>query len=193
MEGFCPFKMVIVTYNGLRPKIGKECFVAENATLSGDVTLEQGASVWFSSVLRAEVEPIWVGERSNVQDNCTLHTDLGFPVVIGEGVSIGHNAVIHGATIGSNCLIGMSVTLLNGVKVGKNCMVGAGALILQGASIPENSLVLGSPASVKREITGEEVERIRINAEHYSYFAREYLKITEKSKHAGSEEGPGGS
>lgn len=168
--------MVFLSYEGIEPKIGKNCFVAENATIAGDVTLEEGSSAWFCSVIRAEVAPIVIGRKSNIQDNCTLHTDLGYPLKIGDGVSVGHNTVVHGATIESNCLIGMSATILNGTRIGKNCIIGAGALLLQDSNIPENSLVLGVPASVKRSLTGEEIERIGMNANHYSQFAHEYLE-----------------
>ena len=133
-------------------------------------------------MIRAEVAPIVVGRRSNIQDNCTLHTDLGYPLSIGEGVSIGHNTVVHGATIESNCLIGMNATLLNGSRIGKNCVIGAGALVLQDTSIPENSLALGVPASVKRKLSVVEIQRIHTNADHYSQFAREYLAMMKRIK-----------
>ena len=169
-------------YGGFKPKIGEGCFVAENATLVGDVILKDGSSVWFGAVLRAEVAPIVVGPRSNIQDNCTLHTDLNYPITIGEGVSVGHNSVIHGASIGNNCLIGMSTTILNGARIGNDCMIGAGALVLQDSEISEGSLVLGFPAAVKRKLTGVEKDRIRTNSDHYSQFAKDYLKLTKTSK-----------
>ena len=172
----------INSYGQFKPKIGKGCFVAENATLVGDVTLKDGSSVWFGAVLRAEVAPIVVGPRSNIQDNCTLHTDINYPVTIGEGVSVGHNSVIHGATLGNNCLIGMSATILNGSRIGNDCMIGAGALLLQDSEIPDGSLVLGVPATVKRRLTEEEKVRIRTNSDHYSQFTKAYLRLTEKSK-----------
>ncbi len=174
--------MEFLSYKGVKPKIGKDCFVAESATIAGDVTLEEGSSAWFCCVIRAEVAPIVVGRRSNIQDNCTLHTDLGYPLKIGEDVSVGHNTVVHGATIESNCLIGMNVTILNGSRVGQNSIIGAGALVLQDSIIPENSLALGVPASVKRKLSTEEIQRISTNADHYSQFAREYLAMMKRTK-----------
>ncbi|HZW55534.1 MAG TPA: gamma carbonic anhydrase family protein [Nitrososphaerales archaeon] len=169
--------MHILRYKGVEPKIASNCFVAETATLAGDVTLEEGSSVWFSAVIRAEAAPIKVGSRSNVQDNCTIHTDVGYPVEIGEGVSIGHGAIVHGATVGSNCLVGMGAILLNGAKVGTNCVIGAGALVLGESIVPDNMLVLGSPAKVRRALTEPEIMKITGNANHYSSFSKEYFSM----------------
>lgn len=149
--------------------------MAENCTIVGEVTLEEGSSVWFGASLRAEVECIRIGKRSNVQDNCVVHTDFGFPCDIGDGVTIGHGAILHGATVGSNCLIGMGAILLNGSKIGRNCLVGAGALVPQGATMPENSLVVGSPAIAKRKLGDDEVLKLSQNADHYYSFRAEYL------------------
>ena len=162
--------------NGKCPRVGRDCFVAESATLIGDVTLGEESSVWFGAVLRAEAEPIKVGKQSNIQDNCILHTDLGFPAEIGDKVSVGHGAIIHGAIVSSNSIIGMRATLLNGVKIGENCIVAAGALVTQGKEMPPNTLVMGSPAIAKRKVTDEEIERIHLNAEHYNNFRSMYLK-----------------
>jgi carbonic anhydrase/acetyltransferase-like protein (isoleucine patch superfamily) len=168
-------KKLIHAYHGKSPKIAQSAFVAPSATIIGDVTLEEDASVWFGAVLRAESAPIRVGKHSNIQDNCVIHTDEGFPVDIGDGVSIGHLAVVHGARIGSNCLVGMSATLLNGATIGENSMVAAGSLVTQGASMPQGVLVLGSPAIAKRKLSEEEIERIRKNSQSYDKFRREYL------------------
>ena len=165
----------MVDYQGIRPTIGKACFIAENAVISGKVTLQDFSSVWFGAVIRGEVDSIVIGRRSNVQDNCVIHADLGFPAELGEGVSVGHSAIIHGATIGSNCLIGMGAILLNGSTVGANSIVGAGSLIVQGAAFPENSLILGSPAKAKRLLTEEETQQIKVNAVHYDEFRKNYL------------------
>lgn len=174
--------MPILSYKGLSPKFSREtCFVAESATLCGDVTLGEECSVWFGAVLRAELAPINLGKGSNVQDNSVIHTDLDFPVKVGDGVTIGHAAVIHGATVGSNCLIGMRSTLLNGSRIGDNCVVAAGSLITQNAEIPEGTLVIGSPAVAKRKLTKEEVKGIGVNAEHYRSFRQEYLKARGKA------------
>ena len=123
------------------------------------------------------MERIRIGKRSNVQDNCTVHTDFGFPSEIGDGVTVGHGAILHGTTIGSNCLIGMGAILLNGSKVGNNCLVGAGSLVPQGVSIPDNSLVVGSPATPKRKLSDGEIKRISENAQHYYDFRAEYLAM----------------
>ena len=169
--------MTILNYKESTPKFSREtCFIAESATLCGDVTLGEECSVWFGAVLRAEVAPIKIGNESNVQDNSVIHTDLDFPVEVGDRVTIGHSAVIHGGSVGSNCLIGMRSTLLNGSRIGNNCIVAAGSLITQNTEIPEGTLVMGSPAIAKRKLTREEIERIGLNAEHYRNFRAEYLK-----------------
>jgi carbonic anhydrase/acetyltransferase-like protein (isoleucine patch superfamily) len=139
--------------------------------------MEEDCSVWFGAILRAEVAPIKIGKGSNVQDNCVLHTDLGFPVKIGENVTVGHSAVIHGSTVGSNCLIGMRSTLLNGSKIGDNCLVAAGSLITQNTQIPGGCLIVGSPAKSARKLSDEEITMIGLNAKHYRDFCAEYLKI----------------
>ena len=144
----------------------------------GDIFLDEGSSVWFGASLRAEVEQIRIGKRSNIQDNCTVHTDFGFSSEIGDGVTVGHGAILHGTIIGSNCLIGMGAILLNGSRIGNNCLVGAGALVPQGASIPDNSLVVGSPAASKRKLSDEEVKKISENANHYHDFRAEYLAMS---------------
>ncbi|MHB8566472.1 MAG: gamma carbonic anhydrase family protein [Nitrososphaerales archaeon] len=158
------------------PRVAVNCFIAETATLAGDVTLDAECSVWFSAVLRAEAAPITVGKGSNIQDNCSVHTDEGFPTILGEGVSVGHGAIIHGSRIGSNCLIGIGAVILNGSEIGSNCIIGAGSLVLQGTVIESNTLVLGSPAAAKRKVTDAEVLKIRENAKHYYEFRSEYLK-----------------
>jgi carbonic anhydrase/acetyltransferase-like protein (isoleucine patch superfamily) len=173
----------LFSFNGKSPKVPPTSFVAENATLIGEVTLGEESSVWFGAVIRTEVEPILIGKQTNIQDNCVLHTDVGFPIRIGDRVSIGHGAVIHGATIDSNCLIGMRATLLNGARIGKNCLVAAGSLVTQGKEMPDNTLVIGSPAVAKRQLTDEELTRIQLNADHYNWIRAIYLKLTvEKSK-----------
>jgi carbonic anhydrase/acetyltransferase-like protein (isoleucine patch superfamily) len=169
-------------YNGKSPTLGEGCFVAENATVVGDVRLGDQCSVWFGSVLRTEAEPISIGRASNVQDNCVIHTDQGFPVELGDGVSVGHGALIHGAVVSSNCLVGMRATLLNGAIIGENCIVAACALVTQGKEMPPNSLIMGSPAVAKRGLTAEELGKIRLNAEHYSNFRAEYLRTLSNAK-----------
>jgi carbonic anhydrase/acetyltransferase-like protein (isoleucine patch superfamily) len=167
--------LTIIDYDGVHPSIGKNCFIAESAVISGRVSLGDNSSVWFGASIRAELDTIRIGERSNIQDNCVVHSDRGFPAELGDNVSVGHGAVIHGALIGSDCLIGMGSILLNGSKIGKNSIVGAGSLVVQGAEFPENSLVLGSPSRVKRVVTEGEIKQISENAQHYYEFRAQYL------------------
>ena len=150
-----------------KTKLPLAAFVAENATVRGNITAGKGSSIYFGAVLRSEVETLTIGENTNIQDNCVLHTDAGYPLTIGDGCTIGHAAILHGCTIGDNTLIGMGAIVLNGAKIGKNCIIGAGALITQNTIIPDNSLVIGSPAKVKRVLTSDEIEDISANAAHY--------------------------
>lgn len=145
----------------------EEFWVAESAVVIGTVVLKKGASVWFNAVLRGDGEPIVVGEGSNVQDGCVLHTDAGYPVVIGRNVTVGHKAVVHGAEIGDNSLIGINAVVLSGAKIGRNCLIGANALITEGKEIPDNSMVLGTPGKVMRELTSEEIADNEESAVHY--------------------------
>jgi carbonic anhydrase/acetyltransferase-like protein (isoleucine patch superfamily) len=149
-------------------------FVAAGAVIVGDVTLDEAASVWFNAVLRGDTEPIVVGARSNIQDLCVLHVDPGFPLKIGSGVTVGHRAIVHGATVGDNCIIGMGAILLNGVVVGDNCIVGAGSLLTQGKAFPAGTLILGSPAKVARDLKPEEIAENRDSAERYVERARAF-------------------
>lgn len=151
------------------PQVPDSAFVAENATLVGSVVLGDGASVWYGAVLRADNEPITIGPRSNVQDNCSFHVDVGRPVTLGEGVSVGHNAVVHGATIEDFALIGMGAVVLNGAVIGSESLVAAGAVVPQGAVIPPRSLVAGVPAKVRRELTEDEVAGLHRNAAVYEH------------------------
>jgi carbonic anhydrase/acetyltransferase-like protein (isoleucine patch superfamily) len=141
---------------GKSPDIDPTAFTAPTSVVVGEVTLGAGASVWYSAVLRADCGPITLGADSNVQDNCTVHVDPGFPVSIGERVSIGHNAVVHGCTVEDDCLIGMSATILNGAVIGAGSLVAAGAVVLEGTVVPPRSLVAGVPAKVRRELSDEE-------------------------------------
>jgi carbonic anhydrase/acetyltransferase-like protein (isoleucine patch superfamily) len=146
---------------------GEQCWIAPTAVLIGKVSLGSNASVWWHSVLRGDNEPITVGEGSNIQDGCVLHTDLGFPLVIGKGVTVGHMVALHGCTVGDDSLIGIGAVILNGATIGRNCLIGARALIPEGKSIPDNSLVMGAPGKVVREVTPEHLARMRESAEQY--------------------------
>lgn len=149
-------------------------WVAPNAALIGRVVLKRDASVWFAAVLRGDNETITVGERSNVQDGCVLHTDMGFPLEIGRGCTIGHKAILHGCTIGDNSLVGMGATVLNGARIGRNCIIGANALIAEGKEIPDNSLVVGMPGRVVRQLDAAAEAGIAGSADSYVAQWRRY-------------------
>ena len=159
-----------------KPKNSGENWVAPNATIIGDVTLENNSSVWFNAVIRGDNENIHVGEGSNVQDGSVLHTDPGCPLRIGKDVTIGHIVMLHGCTIGDNSLIGIGAVILNNAKIGKNCIIGAKALITENKEIPDNSLVVGAPGRVVRKLTDEEIGKITENAKHYQDNWKRYVK-----------------
>ena len=165
---------MIFQLDGESPEIHDGCFVAPNATLIGKVRLAQDASVWFGAVLRGDTEPIEVGVGSNVQDQAVLHTDPGFPLTIGKGVTIGHLAMLHGCTIENSALVGIGAVVLNGARIGEACLVGAGALVTEGKVIPPRSLVVGSPARVIRTLSAAQVEGLRLNAAHYVQNGKRY-------------------
>ena len=151
-------------------------FVAENATVRGDVTVGKGSSIFFGAVVRSELVPITIGEDTNIQDNCILHTDAGFPLTVGCGCTIGHGAILHGCTVGDNTLIGMGTTVLNGAVIGRDCIVGAGSLVPQGMVIPDGSMAFGSPAKIRRPLTEEEIAYNRGTAALYCREAAEYAE-----------------
>ncbi|VVP44777.1 Protein YrdA [Pseudomonas fluorescens] len=159
--------MAIYQYDSLIPAIHAETFVAEDATVIGNVTLEQGVSVWPQAVLRGDNEPIRIGQHSNVQEGAVLHADPGFALTVGEGVTIGHQAMLHGCTIGDGALIGIQAVVLNGAVIGKNCLVGAGAIVTEGKVFPDNSLILGAPAKLVRALTPEAIAGMHGNARDY--------------------------
>ncbi|MHB9755142.1 gamma carbonic anhydrase family protein [Streptomyces sp. BYX5S] len=158
---------LVIGIGDKEPKVDPDAFTAPTSVIVGDVTLSAGASVWYGAVLRAEFEPITLGADSNIQDNCTVHVDPGFPATIGERVSVGHNAVLHGCTIENDCLIGMGATVLNGAVIGAGSLIAAQALVPQGMVVPPGSLVAGVPAKVKRELSPEERELVTLNGTHY--------------------------
>jgi carbonic anhydrase/acetyltransferase-like protein (isoleucine patch superfamily) len=170
--------MAIYELDGQAPELPGEdrYFVADTAVAIGRVRLKTDASVWFGSVLRGDNDWIELGERSNVQENCTFHTDLGFPLTVGAQCTIGHNVILHGCIIGANSLIGMGAIVLNGAKVGRNCLVGAGALITEGKAFPDNSLIVGSPARVLRTLDEKAVARITAASDHYVANWQRYAK-----------------
>jgi carbonic anhydrase/acetyltransferase-like protein (isoleucine patch superfamily) len=155
-----------------RPTVADGAWVAPGATVVGAVAVGAGSSVWYGAVLRGDGDRIAVGARTNIQDGCVLHTDPGFPLTLGDGVSVGHRAVLHGCTVGDDTLVGMGAVVLNGARIGPRCLVAAGALVLEGVEVPAQSLVAGAPAKVRRELTEEEVARLRANAATYEQLAR---------------------
>lgn len=165
---------MIYALGGIAPEIDPTAWVAPDANLIGKVTLGEGASVWFGCTLRGDNERISVGAGSNVQENCVLHTDMGYPLTIGPNCTIGHKAMLHGCTIGEQSLIGMGATVLNGAKIGKYCLIGACALITEGKEIPDGSLVMGSPGKVVRALDAAAIARLLGSAEHYQRNARRY-------------------
>jgi len=170
--------MAIYELDGQAPELPDDgrYYIAESATVIGRVRILADASVWFSSVLRGDQEWIEVGARSNVQDNCMLYTDIGFPLTIGPQCTIGHNVVLQGCTIGANTLIGMGATILNGARIGRNCMVGAGAVVSERQEFPDNSLILGRPAREQRSIDEAEVKQLTDSADWYVQRWQQYAK-----------------
>jgi carbonic anhydrase/acetyltransferase-like protein (isoleucine patch superfamily) len=169
--------MAMYSLDGKQPTLPDGFFfVADTAQVIGDVILGEGAGIWFGAVLRGDNEPIEIGAGSNIQENSVLHTDMGFPLVVGRGCTIGHTAILHGCMIGDNSLVGMGATVLNGAKIGRNCLIGAGALVTEGKEIPDNSLVVGSPARVVKTL-GEDAERmLKWSATHYVENAKRFSK-----------------
>ncbi|MDQ7983771.1 gamma carbonic anhydrase family protein [Pseudomonas sp. G34] len=149
-------------------------WIAPNATVIGNVRLDEGASVWFGAVLRGDNELIHIGQNSNVQDGAVLHTDPGSPLTLGTGVTVGHNAMLHGCTVGDYSLVGINAVVLNGARIGKHCIIGANALIAEGKEIPDGSLVVGSPGKVVRELTEAQKKLLEAGAAHYVQNARRY-------------------
>lgn len=161
--------MAIYELDGIAPEFPSNgrYWVAESADLIGRVHLAEDTSIWFNAVLRGDNEPIRIGARTNIQDGCIMHTDMGFPLTVGENCVIGHGATLHGCTVGDGTLVGMGATVMNGAVVGRNCMIGAHALIGEGKEIPDNCLVFGAPGKVVRQLTDEQVARIRAGADQY--------------------------
>nr|WP_314262401.1 gamma carbonic anhydrase family protein [uncultured Devosia sp.] len=169
--------MPLYALDGISPRIHPQtAWIAPTAVLVGDVELGEDVGIWFGVVARGDIETIRIGARSNVQENCVLHTDTNYPLTIGENCTIGHAAIVHGCTIGDNTLIGMGATVLNGAKIGRNCLIGANALITENKVIPDNSMVLGAPGKVVREIDAAGVEALAASAERYVQNARRFAK-----------------
>jgi carbonic anhydrase/acetyltransferase-like protein (isoleucine patch superfamily) len=168
---------MIEKYKNFFPQIDGTCFIAPGSAIIGDVIIGKYSSVWHNTVVRGDVDRIIIGKCSNIQDNSTLHCTHGLELVIGDYVTIGHGVVLHSCVIGDNSLIGMGAILLDGAKVGKNCLVGAGTIVTQNTVIPDGSLVIGSPGRVRRQLTKEEIEGNRVNAQSYLEKSAEYRRL----------------
>ncbi|NMM37888.1 MAG: gamma carbonic anhydrase family protein [Glaciimonas sp.] len=169
--------MAIYQLGAHAPQIDPSAFIADSANLIGKIDIAANASVWFEVTMRGDNEIISLGKNSNVQESCVLHTDIGYPLSIGENVTIGHQAMLHGCTIGDGSLIGIQAIILNGAKIGKNCLVGAGALVTEGKEFPDNSLIIGAPAKAVRSLSEQDVAQLQASAA--SYVARGQLFKTE--------------
>ena len=165
-----------------RVEMADDAWIADSAAVIGKVKLEAGANVWFSAVIRGDVEQITIGEHSNVQDGAVMHADYGVPLVLGKGITVGHNAMLHGCTVGDYSLIGINAVVLNGATIGKHCIIGANALIPEGKDIPDGSLVMGSPGKVVKTLSEQQKKMLELSAAHYVQNAkrfREHLKVQE--------------
>lgn len=166
--------MTIYSLDGVSPQIDEDSWIAPDANVIGKIVVEEGASIWFGVTLRGDNEEIVIGKGSNVQENTIMHTDMGYPLTVGEGCTIGHKALLHGCTIGDNTLIGMGAVILNGAKIGKNCLIGANALITENKVIPDGSLVMGSPGKVVRELDEQGIQGLRASALNYQKNMRRF-------------------
>ena len=166
--------MAIYELDGVAPQVAASAWVAENAQVVGQVTLAEDSSVWFGTVIRGDTDTISIGRGSNIQDGSVLHADRGQPLSVGENVTVGHQVILHGCTIGDESLIGIGAVVLNGARIGRNCLVGAGALVTEGKEFPDGSMILGSPAKVVRTLSPEQIEGLRRSAKHYIENARRF-------------------
>lgn len=168
--------MTLYALDGVSPEVHDTAWVAPGAHVIGKVVLERDSSVWFGVTLRGDNEEIRVGAGSNIQENVVCHTDMGFPLVIGPGCTIGHKAILHGCTLGENCLVGMGATILNGARIGRNCLIGAGALVTENKDIPDGSLVMGMPGKVVRALDEAAIEGLRQSARSYQANAARFAR-----------------
>ena len=168
--------MALYALDDKAPRLAPGAWVAGSAQVVGDVTLGEGVGVWFGAVVRADNEPMHIGAGSNVQESAVLHSDPGFPLAIGENVTVGHQAMLHGCTIGDGSLIGIGAVVLNGAAIGRHCLVGAGALVTEGKVFPDGSLIVGSPAVVRRPLTPEQIAGLAASAAHYRENAQRFAR-----------------
>ena len=173
---------MIRNFQGIKPKIPSSCFIEETGVVIGDVEMGEQCSVWFQAVVRGDVHYIRIGNRTNIQDLCMLHvTHNTHPLIIGSNVTVGHHVVLHGCTIQDRVLVGMGAVVMDGAVIGEDSIVGAGALVTEGTIVPPKSLILGSPAKIKRPVTEQELAWIRESADNYVTYARQYLTSPEKN------------
>jgi carbonic anhydrase/acetyltransferase-like protein (isoleucine patch superfamily) len=172
--------MAIYELDGKSPQLGEGAWAADNATVIGDVILGDNASVWFGCVVRGDTDTIRIGANTNVQDLSVLHADLGVPLTIGDNVTVGHQVMLHGCTIGDNTLIGIQAVVLNNARIGRNCIVGAGAVVTEGKEFPDNSLIIGAPAKAVRQLDEAAVQKLLANADHYVGNAKRYQRSFRK-------------
>ncbi len=170
---------MIIGFNGKTPKIGKNVFIAPTATIIGDVEIQDNSSIWYGAVLRGDTEAIKVGRNTNIQDNCTVHADPGWPAIIGDRVTVGHNAVVHGCTVEDDSLIGINAVVLNGVRIGSGAIIGAGAVVKERQVIGPYQLAMGVPAAVKKDLGADIVESHKNRALHYATLAGQYRQMGE--------------
>lgn len=168
---------MLIVLNGSKPLVHPTAFVGEGARIIGDASILKNASIWYNAVVRADLAPISIGEGSNIQDNATVHVEIGKPAIIGENVTVGHNAIVHACTIEDNVLIGMGSIILNGAHICKNSLIGAGTIITENKIIPEGSLVIGCPGKVVRQLTPEEIDQIHLSAIHYQDQAKQHKGV----------------
>ena len=172
--------MAVYEFDGRSPRVAASAWVADSAQVMGNVVLGDDVSVWFGTIIRGDTETITIGQGSNIQDGSVLHADVGKPLVVGENVTVGHQVMLHGCTIGDESLIGIGAVVLNGAVIGKNCLVGAGALVTEGKEFPDGSMIMGTPAKVVRQLTPEQIEGLRLSAQHYIDNARMFRATLKK-------------
>ncbi|MGJ7484519.1 gamma carbonic anhydrase family protein [Variovorax sp. LT2P21] len=172
--------MALYELDGVAPQLADGTWVADSAQVMGSVVLGENVSIWFGAVLRGDTEPLTIGRNSNVQDLSVLHADVGCPLTIGENVTIGHQVMLHGCTIGDNSLIGIQAVVLNNAKIGRNSIVGAGSVVTEGKEFPDNSLIIGAPAKVVRTLDDAAAAKLRASAEHYVDNGRRFAKGLKK-------------
>ena len=166
--------MALYALDGVEPQLAASAWVADSAQVMGAVELAEDVGIWFGAVIRGDTEQIRIGRGSNIQDGSVLHADIGKPLTVGEGVTVGHLVMLHGCTIGDGSLIGIGAVVLNGARIGKNCLVGASALVTEGKEFPDGTMILGSPAKAVRQLSPEQITGLEDSAKHYADSARRY-------------------